>query len=319
MATHRAVVGVARQLADRHQERHEERRVVVGQRPLHHGGDALEPHARIDRRRGQRRERALGIPLELHEHVVPDLDETFAARFHVGDEVAGTGDARSAVDINFRAASARTGIAHGPEVVGHAELANVIGGHEIEPPLVRFVVAGNAFLTLEDRDVERGRVEFPLLRQQVPGQLDGVVLEVIPEREVAEHLEERVMPQGGPDVVEIVMLAADAHALLRRRRARVVALLAAQEHVLELVHPGVREEQGRIVAGQQGTAGDAAVAVLLEVVQERTANFPGMHLFDCNSPLELLQDRLQAEALCHQAANEFRPAAFVEVADRLAS
>ena len=105
-------------------------------------------------------------------------------------------------------------------------------------------------------------IEPPLLGQQVPRQLDRVLLEVVAEREVAEHLEERVMAQRGPDVVEIVVLAADAHALLRRRGARVVALLAAEEHVLELVHPGVGEQQRRIVAGQQGTAGDHAVAVL---------------------------------------------------------
>ena len=64
------------------------------------------------------------------------------------------------------------------------------------------------------------------------------------------------------------MLAADAHALLRRRRARVVALLAAEEHVLELVHPGVGEEQRRVVAGHERRAGHDAVAVLLEVLQE---------------------------------------------------
>ena len=62
------------------------------------------------------------------------------------------------------------------------------------------------------------------------------------------------MAERRPDVVEVVVLAADAHALLRRRGARVVALLAAEEQVLELVHPGVGEEQRRIVAGHERRA-----------------------------------------------------------------
>ena len=74
------------------------------------------------------------------------------------------------------------------------------------------------------------------------------------------------------------MLAADPHALLRRGRAGVVALLAAEKDVLELVHAGVGEEQRRVVAGEQGTARHDAVAVLLEVLQEGRANFTGMHL-----------------------------------------
>ena len=157
-------------------------------------------------------------------------------RFDVLDEVAGARDAGAAIDVDLRAAAARAGVAHRPEVVGHAELADVIGRHEIQPPLVGLVVARNALFALEHRDVQRRGIEAPLLRQQVPRQLDRVVLEVVAEREVAEHLEERVMAQRGPDVVEVVVLAADAHALLRAGGARVVALLAAEEHVLELVH-----------------------------------------------------------------------------------
>ena len=74
------------------------------------------------------------------------------------------------------------------------------------------------------------------------------------------------------------MLAADAHALLRAGRARVVALLAAEEHVLELVHPGVGEQQRRVVAGHQRRARDDAVAVAFEVRQERRRISRGMHL-----------------------------------------
>ena len=61
----------------------------------------------------------------------------------------------------------------------------------------------------------------PVLRQaeflgdEVPGELDGAVLEIVAEREVAEHLEEGVVARGVADIVEVVVLAAGAHAFLR--------------------------------------------------------------------------------------------------------
>jgi|SRR6516225_634985 len=71
-----------------------------------------------------------------------------------------------------------------------------------------------------------------------------------------------------PDIVEIVVLPADAHHLLRRRGAPVVARLAPEKQVLELVHAGVGEQESGVVAGDQRRTRHDAVAVLLEVLQE---------------------------------------------------
>src|SRR6187549_3084844 len=90
------------------------------------------------------------------------------------------------------------------------------------------------------------------------------------------------MPERRPDVIEVVMFAADAHALLRRRRALVVASLLPQEQVLELIHPGVGEEQRGVVVGHERSAGDDAMPVPLEVLQERRANLLGGHWFYCS-------------------------------------
>ena len=80
---------------------------------------------------------------------------------------------------------------------------------------------------------------------------DRLALEVVAEGEVAEHLEEGVVARGVADVLEVVVLAARAHAALRAGRAHVGALLLAEEHVLELHHAGVGEQQRRIVAGHE--------------------------------------------------------------------
>ena len=100
------------------------------------------------------------------------------------------------------------------------------------------------------------------------------------------------MPERRPDVVEVVVLAADAHALLRRRRARVGALLAAEERVLELVHPGVGEEQRRVVARHERGARDDRVSLPLEVVEEAAADLARVHVLAQGSGL-----KAQAKAL----------------------
>ena len=65
------------------------------------------------------------------------------------------------------------------------------------------------------------------------GEDDGFFLEVIAETEVTEHLEERVVTRGRAHVFEVVVLAADADALLRRGGAPIGSPVAAREHVLE--------------------------------------------------------------------------------------
>ena len=123
----------------------------------------------------------------------------------------------------------------------------------------------------------RCRIELEFVDQQVPGKLDRVFLEVIAKRKIAEHLEKRLMPRGLADFVQIVVLAAGAHAFLRRAGAHVVALLDAQKDILELVHAGVGEEQRRIVGRQQGRRAHARMPVPLEVLQKSFANFVSSH------------------------------------------
>ena len=76
-------------------------------------------------------------------------------------------------------------------------------------------------------------------------------LEVVAEAEVAQHLKEGVVAARKANVFKVVVLAAGADALLRSGGALVVALLRPQEHVLELVHSGVGEQQRRVVGGHQ--------------------------------------------------------------------
>ena len=243
------------------QQRLEQVGVVVALDALQHRRDALEAHARVDRRRWQRHQRAAGLPVELHEDVVPDLHHGTVV-FH---------------EVDLRAASARPGVAHLPEVVLGAEFADAIGRQELAPEVVGLVVARHARLAHEDGGVEAILRQLPDLGQQAPRVRDGFGLEVVAEGEVAEHLEERVMPRRRADVVEVVVLAADAHALLRRRGPRVVPLLLAEEDVLELVHPGIGEQQGGVVARHERGAGHRTVTGRFEELEEPTADLTRTH------------------------------------------
>ncbi len=70
---------------------------------------------------------------------------------------------------------------------------------------------------------------------------------------------------GEADVLEVVVLAARANALLRGRGPVVIAMFGAEEDVLELVHARIGEEQGRVVGGNQGGRVHAAVPLRFEV------------------------------------------------------
>src|SRR5688572_19926392 len=151
-------------------------------------------------------------------------------------------------------------------------------GHVLQPELAGLHVARDTALTFENGDEKLVLGNLPDIRQQRPGEADRVFLEVVAEREVAEHLKKRVMARRWPDVLEVVVLAADPHALLAAGGALVLALFLPEEHVLELVHSGIREQQRGVVMGNEGRAGHDTMTIPLEILEERRANLSPGHL-----------------------------------------
>lgn len=82
------------------QRPHEVGRVIV-MRALQHGGNALEPHAGIDRGPRQVRARAVCMLLILHEDEVPDFDEAVAILIGAAGRAAG--DLVAMIEEDFRA------------------------------------------------------------------------------------------------------------------------------------------------------------------------------------------------------------------------
>ncbi len=280
-------VGAADGLRRRVQQALEQVDLVVGIDVLQHRADALQAHAGIDARRRQRMHDAVGGAVELHEDVVPDLDVAVAVFFRRTGRAAP--DVLAMVEEYLGAGTARTGVAHRPEVVGGVGCALVVtdahhalGRHAdfLGPDVVGLVIAG----VDGDPELLLGQVQ-PLVRgQEFPGVGDGIALEIVAETEVTQHFEEGVMARGVTDIFQVVVLATGAHAFLAGGGAGIGALFQAQEAILELIHPRVGEQQGWIVGGDQRTGWHTGVALFFEEAEEGFTDFCAFHSFlpeDC--------------------------------------
>ena len=262
---------------DRLDEGAEEVGIVVRVDALQDGGDALEAHARVDRGPGQRDAIARLDLLELHEHEVPEFEEAIAVL--VGTAGRAALKRLALVDEDLRAGAAGAGIAHLPEIVRgrDADDLGIRKAGDLLPQVRRLVVG------VIDGDEKLILRQAEFLGNQVPGELDGERLEIVAEGEIPQHLEEGMVPGGIADIVEVVVLAAGAHAFLRRRGAAVGPLLDAGEDVLELHHAGIGEHQRRVVPRHERARGDDLMAVLGEVIEEGRPDFvDAAHEYGCS-------------------------------------
>ena len=173
------------------------------------------------------------------------------------------------VDINLRVRTAGTG-ADLPEII--LELHDMVGQETglLLPDFCRLVV-----LRIDCR-VELFLRELHNLRQELPSPGDGLLLEVIAEREIAEHLKIRLMTGRPADVLDI----ARADAALARRDARTRRLHLAGEKRLERRHAGADHQQRRIVLGNQRSARKAQMTrFLFKKIEIRLAQLVARHEF----------------------------------------
>src|SRR6266850_2257451 len=148
--------------------------------------------------------------------------------------------------------------------------------------LLGIVIVGNSPRKIDIwwiRRLKYGYVKFflwdaePCRRsQQFPSVRNRFLLEIISERKIAEHLEKRVVALGKAYILQVVVLAACAHAFLAGRRARVIAFFESEKNILELVHTRVGEEQRGIAVRHERRAANAPVSFAFKKTQEAFAN-----------------------------------------------
>ena len=123
--------------------------------------------------------------------------------------------------MQFRAWTARAGVAHHPEVILLVPIDDVhfwieTGGKYRCPAVVRFLIKLTRISRVRAcRRWRRGDCgEVPTLDEQLPSPGNGFALEVIAEGPVAEHLEKRVVVGVKPHIFQIIVLAAGTNAFL---------------------------------------------------------------------------------------------------------
>ena len=121
--------------------------------------------------------------------------------------------------MNLAAGTAGAGIAHFPEIVMLVSGQDMVLREVAAPGLEGLRVKKRpVFLrALENCGIEFRPVNLIHLCKQLPGPVDRLILEVIAEAPVAEHLEHGMMAAIVADRLEVIVLAAYAEAFLRVR------------------------------------------------------------------------------------------------------
>ena len=226
-------------------QRHEGVRVVIVMNALQNGGDAFEPHAGIDAGARQIKPRRAIDLFILHENQVPDFNKTVAV--FIGAARRPAKDMIAVIVENFRTWPARARIAHRPEIIVGCDANNPAFGKagDLFPQRRGFVIG------VINGDGQFFRIKPPFAGQQAPGVFDGVGLEIIAKAEITQHFKEGMMACGIADIIQIIMLAAGAHAFLRRCRRHIGPGFKPGKDVLERHHASVHEHQRRIILRHQ--------------------------------------------------------------------
>ena len=100
-------------------------------------------------------------------------------------------------------------------------------------------------------------------------------LEIIAERKIAEHLKKCVVPRGIADIVEVIMLAARAHAFLAGYRPAIGPRFEAREDILERHHARINEHERGIILRHKRRRRHAFMPGLAEIIDEGSADVVG--------------------------------------------
>ena len=264
------------QLLDLLDERLEYIGIVVGMLTLQGAHQTLETHSCINDIHSQGNKRSVGLALELHEDDVPDLNDL---RVVLIDEVT-TGDlsflfGRPAVEVNLGAGTARTRLAHFPEVIVLVAINDMVGSNVLGPIACGLIITGNAFFlrTFEHRYIQVGGVEPDDINEVFPRHINGTLLEVVAKGPVTEHLEHRVVVGIVAYLFQVVVLTADTQTLLRVCTATWLWVFLSENDILPLVHTSVGEHQCGVVFHNHRGGGYDGMSLFGEVLLKGLADF----------------------------------------------
>ena len=254
-------------------------------RALHDGARAFKTHARIHVARRQIAHGAVALRIILDKHQVPDFYALVGILVH---QAALRIPLRGQVHVQLGTRAAGAGFPHHPEIILHVPVHDLhvrvqaAGTEQLRPVIPCLLVKLPGVALGLVRGVHGGvqafRGESPPFHHQLPGPADGFLLEIIPEGPVPQHFKKRVVVGIITHILQVVVLAAGADALLGVRGAggRPGGSPYAQEIRNKLVHAGICEQQTGAL-GHQRSGGHDRVLFLAEKVQKALAYLGGGH------------------------------------------
>ncbi len=262
---------------------------------LHNAREALQPHAGIDIGVVQRRIAAFSVAVELGEHQVPEFDVPVTVAADAAGGLAAS-VLLAAVEIDFGAGAAGAGSVL-PEIVLFAEAHDARGVH---PDLFRPDIEGLVVILI-DRHPQPVDRKLHHLRAELPRPRGRLVLEIIAERKIAQHLEKGAVPVGDTHPVDI--RRADAfltggHPLARRGHL-------PGEIFLHGRHAGIDQQKAVVSLRDQGEARQPQMALgfkkrqifLADFVQSRPLH---QSKISCLKKMRRFQNRASKKIdLCH--------------------
>ncbi len=251
-------------------------RVIIRRLSLHRHAQTLETHPCVHMVVRQVLQTTVRLPVELHEHQVPDfyhqriipvhqLPPRFQRPFRI----------RSQIDVNLGTRTAGTHIPHLPEIILLIAVQNPFLRQIIQPNPACLLIPRQPVVgtSLEHRGIQPLLLQPHLHSQKFPGILNGMLLEIIPERPVAQHLEHRMMIRVVPHLLQVIVLSRHPQALLRIRHPPTLRRNIAQNHILELIHPRVRKHQRRIILHHHRRRRHNRMPFTLKKVQKLLSDF----------------------------------------------
>jgi len=121
-----------------------------------------------------------------------------------------------------------------------------------------------------------------------------------------------------PDLIEVIVLSGDAEALLSIDSSIVITVTLREEYILELVHPGIREQKRWIVRGNERVTRYDRMILLLEKREELIPNLTGrFHEFRLPSVKKSLHSLMQKQAPEYTNLARFLSGRFLDSLERM--
>ena len=241
-------------IGDVHHGVHIEQGVYI----LAHNRQTLQTHTGVDIFLLQLGVIVVAVVVELGEHIVPDLNVAVAIAAHGAVRLAAA-ELLTTVVVDLGAGATGAGAVL-PEVVRLAKAEDFfLGDADLLVPDVKGLV-----IIQIHGGIQTVFLQTHYLGQKLPAPCNGLVLEVIAEREIAQHLKIGAVAGSVTHIVNI----AGADALLAGADPAAGRLFLPLEPGLHGGHSGVDEQDGFVILGYQRKAGQAQMVFALKVAQE---------------------------------------------------